>query len=93
MHTVYILRCADDSYYTGITTNLRRRLVQHHKGEAVYTATRLPVELVYLEKFASESEAVAREQQIKGWTRKKKEALVSGQQGKLPQLAKKKWQK
>lgn len=49
---MYILKCADDSYYTGSTNNLERRLAQHQKGEgANHTANRLPVELVYVEEF------------------------------------------
>lgn len=89
MHTLYILLCADDSYYTGITRKLPRRLAQHNKGEVIYTATRLPVQLVYREKFAKEEEAVKREQQIKGWTRRKKIALIAAQPGILRKLAKK----
>lgn len=93
MHTLYILLCSDDSYYTGITCKLSRRLAQHHKGEVVYTSTRLPVQLVYQEKFSSEEDAVKREQQIKGWTRRKKEALIRQQFSELPKLAKKVWRK
>lgn len=91
--TLYILLCADDSYYTGVTRKLSRRLAQHRRAEVVYTATRLPVRLVFVEKFRYEAEAVAREQQIKGWTRRKKEALVHDRPEQLPGLAKKKWRK
>jgi putative endonuclease len=74
---LYILRCADGSYYTGSTNNLAYRLAQHSLGEAsVYTRRRLPVELVYIQRFSSEHEAFLRERQVKGWSRAKKEALI-----------------
>lgn len=82
MYHLYILLCTDDSFYTGITTQLRRRLKQHQKGEVAYTSTRLPVRLVYREDFSSEGEAVLREKQIKGWTRRKKAALIAGERAK-----------
>ena len=74
---VYILKCADDSYYTGHTDNLEERLAKHQSGEfAGYTSTRLPVKLLFSEEFPTRIEALASEQQIKGWSRKKKEALM-----------------
>ena len=74
---VYILRCADKSYYTGHTDRLEERVAKHQIGEIDgYTATRLPIELVFAEEFSSREEALARERQIKGWSRKKKEALI-----------------
>ncbi len=74
---IYILRCADGSYYTGHTDNLEKRMAEHLAAEiAGYTATRLPVVLVYSESFASREEALAREREIKGWNRRKKEALI-----------------
>ena len=74
---MYILRCADGSYYTGSTNNLMRRLMQHEEGEgANYTKRRLPVTLVYFEEFPHVSQAFYREKQIQGWTRAKKEALM-----------------
>jgi putative endonuclease len=74
---VYILRCADDSYYTGHTDNLEKRLVDHYDGQcAGSTSTRLPVELVFPEEFNTREEALACEHQIKGWSRNKKEALI-----------------
>ena len=76
---LYILRCADGSYYTGSTNDLSQRLAQHGSGVAsVYTSGRLPVELVYCEEFHSEHEAYLRERQVKGWSRAKKEALIGG---------------
>jgi tRNA/rRNA methyltransferase len=74
---VYILRCADGSYYVGHTDDLERRLAAHQNGEiSGYTSSRRPVELVFAEEFASRDEAFLRERQIKGWSRRKKEALI-----------------
>ena len=87
---MYILKCADGSYYTGSTTDLQRRLLQHQRGEgANYTKKHLPVELVYYEEYKQIDEAFYREKQVQGWTRKKKEALINGRMEELPQLAKK----
>jgi putative endonuclease len=81
MFWVYILKCADNSYYTGHTDNLENRLMQHrHKIYThCFTATRLPVELVFSQEFATREEALTSERQIKGWSRKKKEALIRGE--------------
>ena len=74
---VYILLCADRSYYTGHTDNLERRLTAHSSGDvAGYTRNRLPVRLVFAEAFESRIEALELERQIKGWSRAKKKALV-----------------
>jgi putative endonuclease len=74
---VYILRCADASYYTGHTDNLEQRLTQHQMGEADgYTTTRRPIELIFTQQFATREEALDAERQIKGWSRKKKEAMM-----------------
>lgn len=63
---VYILRCCDNSYYTGHTSNITQRLNQHQNGiGCVYTKTRTPVELVYLEEVSEKSLAIKREKQIK----------------------------
>lgn len=79
MHFLYILRCADASLYIGETDDVQRRLGRHQEGRAcAYTAQRRPVELVHLEEFANRTEARRRESQLKGWTRRKKEALVNG---------------
>ena len=76
---LYILECADGSYYTGSTNNLELRLAQHQAGEgANYTKQRLPVKLVYHEDFQRIDEAFYREKQIQGWSRKKKIALING---------------
>lgn len=75
---VYILKCSDNSYYTGITSNLERRLHQHENGyyEGSYISSRRPVTLVYYECFHDVRNAIAFEKQLKGWSRKKKEALM-----------------
>ncbi len=75
----YVVRCADDSYYTGHTDDLERRIGQHNLGEIPgYTQTRRPVELMWSQDFPSRQEALAAEFQVKGWSRRKKEALSRG---------------
>jgi len=75
---VYILRCADGSYYTGHTDDLERRVAQHQSGEFEgYTLSRLPVELVWSRDFPSRSEALEAEQRVKPWARAKTETLVA----------------
>jgi tRNA/rRNA methyltransferase len=75
----YVVRCADDSYYTGHTDDLERRIGQHNLGEIPgYTQTRRPVELMWSQEFPSRQEALAAEFQVKGWSRRKKEALSRG---------------
>lgn len=75
---IYILRCADDSLYTGITTDKTRRLQQHNKGVAAkYTRVRTPVEMVYSESAINRSDATKREIAIKKLTRAKKLQLVA----------------
>jgi putative endonuclease len=77
MSHMYILECADGSYYTGSTIDLERRLWQHQNGlGANHTAKRLPVKLVYCEFFERVSDAFIREKQIQGWSRRKKQALM-----------------
>jgi len=79
MHFVYILRCADASLYIGETDDVESRVGRHREGRAcACTASRRPVELVYLEAHSTHLEARRRERQLKGWTRRKKEALVAG---------------
>ena len=75
---VYIVRCADNTYYTGYTINLKNREAKHNKGEgAKYTKQRRPVKIVYSEKFKTINEAMKREAQIKSWPRSKKEELIN----------------
>ena len=87
MHFVYILRCADASLYIGETDDIENRIARHHEGRGcAYTAARRPVELVYVEEVANHLWARRREHQLKGWTRRKKEALVAGDLAMLKQL-------
>ena len=77
---IYIIECADGTYYTGITTDTERRIAEHNtsgiKG-ARYTRARRPVKLVYSEKVSGRSEALKRESRIKKMSRAVKEKLVS----------------
>jgi putative endonuclease len=86
----YIVRCRDNSYYSGITNNVEHRISMHNRGiGARYTAGRTPVTLVYLEKHVDASEASKREHQVKRWPRVKKERLINnmiGRQGTIPPL-------
>ena len=87
---MYILLCSDNSYYTGSTKHMEQRFVQHQMGEGSnYTKKRLPVILIYYEEYDRIDEAFYREKQVQGWSRKKKELLISGSSYLLPQLAKK----
>jgi tRNA/rRNA methyltransferase len=75
----YMLRCSDGTYYVGHTDDLENRISQHQSGSIPgYTATRLPVELMWSDTFPSRHEALSAELQLKGWSRKKKEALIAG---------------
>ena len=79
MPYVYILKCADHSFYVGMTNDPAARLAAHRDGSASrFTAARLPVEMVYVEEVDSLQAGVAREHQLKRWTRAKKEALIAG---------------
>lgn len=79
---VYILKCADDSYYTSITTNLSQRFREHHLGKRrnSYTYNRRPLQLAFCTKFDDLSLAVNSEIQIKNWSQSKKEALIKGEE-------------
>src|SRR5690606_22077754 len=87
--TVYILQCADGSYYTGLTRSpIEQRLWEHNAGVVEgYTQSRRPVVLRHLEMTESARHAIERERQIKGWNRAKKEALMSGRYEALPKLS------
>mgnify|MGYP003385169664 CR=1 FL=1 len=87
---VYLLRCTDGSYYCGQTDSMESRMHQHHAGETGYTSTRKPVELVWQGEFETRERAIAFEQQIKGWSRAKKEALIAGDWDRIQELAKSK---
>jgi len=84
----YILQCRNGAYYTGSTIDLMRRINQHQNGEgANYTRKHLPVTLVYVEEFQRIDQAFYREKQIQGWSHKKKEALIKGDENELHKLA------
>lgn len=86
---VYILRCADGSYYTGHTDNLENRMGQHSTGAiaSCYTFKRRPLTLAFSQEFVTREEALGAEQQIKGWGRKKKEAMMRGDWAEVSRLA------
>ena len=88
---VYMLRCADGSFYVGTATgdDLTRRVAEHNAGTYHgYTSTRSPVRLVWSDHFPRITDAIAVERQLKGWTRAKKEALVRGDWDTIERLAK-----
>jgi len=87
---IYILECIDGSYYTGHTDDIDARISQHEQGAFVncYTYKRRPVKVVYLETFGTRDEAFTAERQIKGWSRRKKLALIEGDFDRLKYLAK-----
>ena len=84
----YILQCANGQYYVGSTTDIEQRLREHQAGiGANFTRKHLPVKLVYVEDFASIELAFARERQLHGWSRAKKEALIKGELDSLRSLS------
>jgi putative endonuclease len=76
---VYILKCNDGTYYTGVTNNIEKRIGEHNSNSSVttYTFKRRPVRLVYSQQFNDIKQAIELEKQIKGWSRRKKEALIN----------------
>jgi len=86
---VYMLKCQDGSYYTGITNDPERRLQEHQEGDdpKTYTHSRRPVTLVYCDGFSDYMQAIEWEKRIKGWSRKKKEALIASNFSLLHELA------
>ncbi|WP_136468300.1 GIY-YIG nuclease family protein [Flagellimonas onchidii] len=91
---VYILKCSDQTYYTGVTSNLEKRILEHEIGKHVtsYTFSRRPIELVYYAEFSDIRIAIEWEKQLKKWSRSKKEALIRRNYGELSNLSKKKFQ-
>jgi putative endonuclease len=87
---VYILECSDKSYYTGITSRIEERVLQHQNGDdtTCYTYKRRPIQLVFSEGFREALDAIALEKQIKCWNRKKKEALINNDFESIKNLAK-----
>lgn len=79
MYHIYILKCADDTLYTGVTTDLDRRIKEHNTSKlgAKYTSARRPVKLVYSRKFANRSKAQKEESKIKKLTRNEKLELIA----------------
>ena len=89
--SIYILLCADGSYYTGITRrSVEERVSEHEQGldKDCYTFTRRPLKLIYSETYERIDEAIAAERRIKGWSRAKKEAYMRGDFERLSTLAK-----
>jgi len=93
IYYVYILECFDKTFYTGISSNLTKRLESHQAGsyKGSYTSTRRPVQLVFYAEFTEVTMAITIEKQIKKWSQAKKRALIAGEYEKLPNLAKKKF--
>lgn len=92
---VYILKCSDKSYYTGVSSNLESRMFKHNIGfyPKCYTYGRRPLELVFYCEFTDINLAIETEKQIKKWSRAKKEALINENFEALINLAKKKFDK
>jgi putative endonuclease len=90
IYFVYILKCSDDSFYTGFTNNLERRLQEHTSGKNkdCYTYKKRPITLVWFEPFNDVLDAIATEKRVKGWSRRKKEALITEDWDKLVLYAK-----
>ena len=86
---IYIVECRDSSYYTGVTNNVERRVAEHNSSTdpVGYTSQRQPVKLIYQHSFQWILDAITAEKQIKGWSRRKKEALIEGKLDLLPLLS------
>ena len=87
---IYIVQCSDGLYYTGFTDDLDRRIIEHNEGldPTCFTYIRRPVILKYFEHFTEATQGIAREKQLKGWSRKKKEALFEEDFELLKELSK-----
>lgn len=86
---LYILKCSDGTYYTGMTNNLERRLVEHQEGlnPNSYTFQRRPVDIQFYEAFSDVKQAIEFEKKVKKWSAKKKQALIEANWEKLKKLA------
>ena len=92
MAWIYILECADGSYYTGSTIDLERRIAEHNLGlGANFTRKHRPAKLVFAEEIASIEAAFSREKQVQGWSRAKKRALIESRWDDLAGLASRAW--
>jgi len=90
---IYIIRCKNNKYYTGFTTDLEKRFVRHLQGcGSKFVKDFSAEELVYHEKYDNKMDALHRESQLKKWSRVKKEALIKGDMNKLHDLSKRKTQ-
>jgi putative endonuclease len=89
LYYVYIIRCSDNSYHTGITDNLEKRILEHNHGENnnAYTQDKRPIKLVFYESFKNIDNAIEWEKKIKGWSRKKKECLINDNFEKLKEFS------
>lgn len=86
---VYILKCSDNSYYTGFTNDINRRLNEHSFGlnKECYTHNKRPLQLMFYTEFNDVLQAIAFEKQVKGWSRKKKEAIINNKWEDLKKLS------
>lgn len=87
---VYILQCSDGSYYTGLSSNIEQRLLEHKTGKFpdCYTFNKRPFELVFYQVFHDFNQAMLFEKKVKGWSRRKKRALIEEKWENLPMLSK-----
>ncbi|MDA3838408.1 MAG: GIY-YIG nuclease family protein [Candidatus Delongbacteria bacterium] len=86
---LYILKCSDNSYYTGVTGDIEKRINEHNIGidPKSYTFNRKPVKCVFVQQFNDPLDAIKSEKRIKGWSRPKKEALILGDYNELIKLS------
>ena len=88
---LYILKCKDNSYYTGHTDNIEKRLCEHERGEnKCYTQNRRPFKVVHVQDFSSRYYALVAERKLKKWSRAKKEAYINGDWNLVSKLARRK---
>jgi len=73
---VYIISCSDNSLYTGLAWNVKKRIKEHNLGLSTYTKSKIPVNLIYFEEFSDKLSAAKREKELKGWRREKKLNLI-----------------
>lgn len=92
---VYMILCSDNTYYTGVTNDVKNRFYQHCSGlnKKAYTFSRRPLTLVYTQGFIQVNQAIDFEKKVKKWSRAKKEALINSEFNELPKLSKKKFKK